>query len=543
MQHIDIIKNRYVKMGFIQYDRSQSNFLGYSVDDFAKADHKSHFVVDIVSRLNLKELYSSYSPQGGDSYAPNMMLALWFYAYSNGITSTRELEDRCKFDTRYMYISCNLQPDHTTLSRFRKSNLEIISKYFEQILLIALDEGLSDFRHITIDGTKIRSKSSGRHTYKEDQLNKKIEAIRKDIRYYMQRCDFVEQGASDTVDLETLRAEKKRLEDLEQHLIKQKELLQKRKENLKAEHREKHSINIMEPDARLMPKTTGTAYNPQVGVDVSTHLIVSNKVTTKPNDQGQFIPVQEDVEKNIGKDPQRSYTADAGYHNTSDLEKLEKNNVDAVIADPNKKNRSTKKRVTSSEKILNENRKVERNDFVFHNQENYYECPAGDKLVAVKNKGKKILYRASQCRECALLGLCVPSGKKLKQIHRSKKEFIAENMARKLETKEAKDRLKERAGSVEPVFGNLKQNLGFRRFSVSGLSDVQGEFNLMCIGHNLNVLFKMLQQRRFTASAYAAKTRLYQYITLSKNILSFYYYIFLVRYLNYQKNRAFLPIY
>jgi transposase len=85
-------------MGFISSNRNQNDLLGYRINDFAKFDKKSRFVIDLVSRLDLKALFASYSDQGGDAYAPDMMLALWFYAYSNGVTSTRDLEELCKYD-------------------------------------------------------------------------------------------------------------------------------------------------------------------------------------------------------------------------------------------------------------------------------------------------------------------------------------------------------------------------------------------------------------------------------------------------------------
>ena len=167
-------------MGFISSDRNQNDLLGYRIDEFAKSDKKSRFVADLVSRLNLKTLFASYSDQGGDAYPPDMMLALWFYAYSNGITSTRDLEELCQYDTRYMYISGNQKPDHTTLSRFRKAHLDLLIDYFVQILLIAREAGISEFNHITIDGTKIKASRSGRQSYNEAQLDQLI-ALSKNI--------------------------------------------------------------------------------------------------------------------------------------------------------------------------------------------------------------------------------------------------------------------------------------------------------------------------------------------------------------------------
>jgi len=285
-------------MGFIFSDRNQYNFLGYRIDDFAKSDKKSRFVIDIVSRLNLKKLFSRYSDQGGDSYSPDIMLALWFYAYSNGISSTRDLEELCNYDTRYMYISGNQKPDHTTLSRFRKSHLDLLSEYFLQILLIAREEGISAFNHIAIDGSKIKASRSGRHTFNESQLDQLITDIRHDIARYMKQCDFIEQNDSNQLDLETLQEEKARLEALEQKLLERKQVLKKRQQEIKIEYRAKHRISLLEPDARFMPNSDGLNYNAQAAVDTDSKLVVAAEVTDQPNDQGQFVALHKKVESN-----------------------------------------------------------------------------------------------------------------------------------------------------------------------------------------------------------------------------------------------------
>ncbi|APF17722.1 transposase IS4 family protein [Caldithrix abyssi DSM 13497] len=508
-------------MSFITYNRSQMNLFGYSVEDFARDDPKSRFVVELVSRLDLSALYSRYSSQGGDSYAPDMMLALWFYAYSNGITSTRKLEELCKYDTRYIYITGNQHPDHSTLSRFRKAHLDLLDQYFVEILLIAQAEGISSFNQIAIDGTKIKAHSSKRHGYTEDQLDKRIEKLRAEIKQYMQRCNFVEQGATDELDLETLRAEKERLERLEKEILERKAQLKERKKQLKSEHRSRHQINVKEPDARMMPSVDGPGYNAQLGVDMSSHLIVAHEVVSQPNDQGQFIPIQEQVEKNLGSDDKRSYTADSGYHNSTDLKELEEKQIDAVIADPQLSNRSIKETPTSKEELQKEERKLKRSDFVYHEQGDYYECPAGKKLFPVERNSERIVYRSNDCQDCPLINLCISSKKKVKQIHRSVNESYCERMAKKLQTSAAQERLKKRSVTVEPVFGNLKHNLGYRGFSLSGLNNVRSEFTLMCIGHNINVLFKNMLGKRLAAFIKASQEKDDLLILFSKNILAF----------------------
>jgi transposase len=476
-------------MGFIKADRSQLNLLGYSISDFASSDKKIRFIVDIVSRLDLSSLFARYSDQGGDSYAPDLMLSLWFYAYSQGESSSRKLEELCSYDTRYIYLSCNLRPDHTTLSRFRKSHLDLISEYFIQIVLIAEQEGITDLTHIAIDGTKIKAASSAKHSYKEDALDRKINSIRRDIASYMHRCAFVEGGASDEKDLDHLKEEKQRLESIEQNLLKRKQQLKDRQRTVKTEYRKNHRINLVEPDARSMNKLDGPGYNAQLAVDSQSNIIVANEANDQPHDRYQFSNMHQKAENNLPSDPNRAYTADADYHSLDQLEYIEDNQVNGLIADQKPHHRSTNTEATSIETIQKEKRKVERSDFVYHEGEDYYECPAGDKLYPKSKRHNHITYRARSCETCPISMYCLSKKSKRKLLYRDPREKLAEKMLYKLETDQAKKRMKMRATSVEPVFGNIKENLGFRRFRLRNLNQVKGEFNLMCIAHNLNTMF------------------------------------------------------
>ena len=505
-------------MGFIKADRSQLNLLGYSISDFASADKKIRFIVDIISRLDLSDLYARYSDQGGDSYAPDILLTLWFYAYSQGESSSRKLEELCHYDTRYIYLSCNLKPDHTTLSRFRKAHLDLIADYFVQIVLIADQEGMTDLTHIAIDGTKLKAASSSKHSYKEDTLDRKIQSIRKDIDDYMQRCAFIEQGAFDEMDIETLKKEKQRLEALEKKLIERKNQLTERQKTVKPEFRHDHRINIVEPDARSMKQVDGPGYNTQLAVDTQSHIIVSNEVNDEPHDRYQFSNMHQKTEENLPVDPHRAYTADAGYHSLDQLEYIEDNQINGLIADQKPHHRSTNTEATSIETIQKEKRKVERKDFVYHEKEDYYECPAGDKLYPKSRRRNYTTYRARACGDCPISNYCLSKKSKRKLLYRDPREKLAEKMLSKLQSEQAKLRMKIRATSVEPVIGNIKQNLRFTRFRLRNLNQVKGEFNLMCIAHNINTMFNLLAERRLTAYIYALPSKINQLIAISKTI-------------------------
>ena len=129
----------------------------------------------------------------------------------------------------------------------------------------------------------------------------------------------------------------------------------------------------------------------------------------------------------------------------------------------------------------------------------YYECPNGKKLtrVTVKNKddnSKTITYKTIECEGCQYLAQCnkTKEGKgQSRKIPRDVREDYADKMYEKVNSEEGKKQMKIRSSSVEPVFGNIKANLGFRRFTRRGLASVQCEFNLVCIAHNLLKMYKI----------------------------------------------------
>ena len=495
-------------MGFIFNDRRQQKLIGYCLSDFITKDDKSRYIVDIVSKLDLTELYNRYSSQGNDAYDPKALLATWFFAYSEGESSTRKIESFCRYELRFIYVSADLRPDHTTLSRFRKRHIDLMEEYFVQILLLAKELGISDFKEISIDGTKIKASCSKKQSYKEDQLCRKIEAIRKDIAEYMSRCDLAEEEEG-LEDIDSIRKKIEKLKNKEKELVERQAQLKERKEKLKPEHRKNHQINLIEPDARFMPKSDGPSYNAQAATDNKTNLIVANDVVTDPNDQNQFSEMHQESEQNLGSDSHRKYDADSGFHSLEQLEYVNEECIDAVIADPTPKNRSGNSSPINMEAVLEKGRKVERSDFVYHSEEDYYECPAGGQLKPSCNykngKSHGKIYQCLNCTDCPLIAQCLPvsSKTKLKRLYRDNREIFAEKMHEKLQTDEAKTRLKQRATSVEPVFGNIKQNLGFWRFSLRGLDRVKGEFNLISIAHNLNVLFNLATKYLFRFFVFA----------------------------------------
>ena len=507
-------------MGFLSNDRSTLQLSTTDLNHLIPDNDKCRFVVDFVSRLDLSSLYGSYKSQGGDAYDPAILLATWFYAYSEGIESSRVLEKLCKRDLCYIYVSAHLTPDHCALSRFRRRHLQRLPFYFEQLIQMAIDQQVSGFAEINLDGSKLKTSASKKRSKNAEQLERLLEKTRQSIASPL-NCES-EDHQGDEEDLAALRGEKARLEQFEATILQSQQDLQARQQTLKPEHRDGHKINLTDADARMMPSINTPGYNVQAAVDRATHLIVAAEVVCEANDTQQFAPMHQQAETHLPEDRQRRYNMDAGYHSFEQLNYIEQHQIDAVIADPQPQNRANPLQPTPLEELLQNDRKLERSDFFFDAKNDVYQCPNGQQLSFQRNfkrgQAQGSTYQAPSCEDCPLAQRCLPpkNRSRLKQIHRQEREPYAEAMRNKLQTPEAKQRLKTRMSTVEPVFGNLKANLGFTSFRFRGQRQVKGEFMLMAIAHNLNILYRLLEVIRLIRFLYASYAKVYMILTILK---------------------------
>ena len=205
-------------MSFLTADRKQMELLGYSVDELVEHSSLPRFIVDLVDRLDLKEVYDSYSDQGGAALEPSIMLATWFLAYCEGITSSRRIENLCRRDLHYIYISAHLRPDHCGLSRFRQRHVRLLPSIFVQIVRLAQELGLSDFERLSIDGSKLEAVGSPRKSRKKEALRKELSQLQADIERYLKDS---EQLDAQSPELEKLQQRQAKLEACQEVLAAQ----------------------------------------------------------------------------------------------------------------------------------------------------------------------------------------------------------------------------------------------------------------------------------------------------------------------------------
>ena len=119
---------RIPKIMFKSYTSNDNLLLPPCLGDFISLNDPIRVVHRIIEQINLEELYRRYSPQGCSAYHPRMMLQILVYAYLRNIYSSRRIEEFCRNDIRFMWLTGNLTPDHNTINCFRGSRLKDVLK-------------------------------------------------------------------------------------------------------------------------------------------------------------------------------------------------------------------------------------------------------------------------------------------------------------------------------------------------------------------------------------------------------------------------------
>lgn len=432
-------------------------------------------VDEIVNRLDLSQLYVLWSEKGRAFYDPAMMLKILFFSYSDGEHHSRDIVKKIKYDVRYQYFTGSLCPSHATICRFRTLDVELLASYFVEIVSICEELGLLDYSLLAIDGTKIKASASRRRTLR----HKDIDILRKKYKE-MLTTDIL----SDTEDYNTLEVEPISRKDLKSRI---------RKAMVHLELGE-NETNLTDLDARFMKTSDGgirPSYNGQIAVDKNQFIIavdIGNNADDKISFQSMIEQSQNNVNSTIGR-----VLVDGGYNSGRNLKYIRQNNLDVYM--PMSKE--------SSEKF-------QRKDFEYNKARDCYVCPVGAhlsyKCSRTRNGVSAKIYRCSSkiCGQCSLKSKCT-NGKK-RELSISEVYKDTEQMKKKLKTEKGKIMYDYRKVLVEPVFGNMKYNLGFRQFVLRGLKKVKAEFLLMCIAHNLK---KMSWQWNRIQPSITDKTVLY----------------------------------
>lgn len=464
---------------FVKYQQDQQFLLPPSLSDMIPSDHLARLINDVVDMLDIGSILMHYREDGRPAYHPRMLLKIIIYGYTSGIRSSRKLAKALETDIAFMWLGACTKPDFRTIALFRKRHLNDLKEIFVQLGVMLIKEGYASLGTIALDGTKIKAMASKRSIKnKEDllALEKKLE----------EAIDVVLKEAIQADEAEDDLFGEKRGDELPEALkdpVKRKAKIQEALNRAQGK-----KVVISEPDASLVKEggTVKPGYNCQAAVSEEGFIIACD-VVQKPTDNHQAKPMLEKTAKIAGCYPERALF-DAGYNSYQTYSFIDEAPIDIYmpVAENLGLRRQQKKSVSSYAKEY----------FTYLPDEDCYLCPEKTKLLREGTVPRKdgtyaVVYRCKNM-QCPQKKLCT-TNKKGRTIKRRPHEDIAHAMKQKMQTDEAKVIYRKRQAIVEPVFSLIKRMLGYTRFLLRGIDNVQGEWHLICIAVNLFKLWRRHQ--------------------------------------------------
>ena len=482
-----------------------------NIFDKIPENHPVRLVDWVVDQLDISELMKTYKGGGCSAYHPRMMLKVLFYSYLSNIYSCRKIAKALEENIHFMYISNNSTPDFRTINDFRGKRLKgHIHSFFAEVVKMLVSLGYVSLDVQYIDGTKVEA-TSNRYTFvwrksvekHKARLEEKIQQALSDIEQYIQsdNQEANKEGLPAKIDSERLKSElsriNKRLTNLSKQQQKSLNALQE-KHLPKLESYEQHldamgdrnSYSKTDPDATFMRMKDDHMRNGQLKAGYNAQISTENQFITHasihqtPGDTATLPSHLEGFSKAYGKQS-CEVVADAGYGSEQNYELLESLQADAYV----KYNYFHKE----------QKRGFRQNPFPLHNlfynaEQDFFVCPMGQRMHRVGSGKRKsangyesqvTYYQAKRCEGCPLRGQCHQKEKpRVIEVNHRLRQLRAQAKERLHSEKGLKHRSK-RPIEVEAVFGQMKSNNHFQRFTMRGLDKVSLEFLLMSIGHNL----------------------------------------------------------
>lgn len=352
---------------FKTVDRDTPYLFPPSVQEWLPEKHLARFVVEIVSKLDLRKLEDSYTKRGSAGYHPRVMLALLFYGYATGVFSSRKLEQATYDSVAFRYIAANTHPDHDTIANFRKRFLGELKPLFVEILLLAQLMGFLKLGRVSLDGTKVKANASRHSALSWGHMQKLEGQLREEVQELMRMAEEADgrdeaEGMDIPAELERREERLKAIEEAKQKLAErgaERQAAEQAEYEAKVAKREaqrekgkkprgpepkppqggmrdQDQINLTDEDSRIMPVSGGgfeQCYNAQAVVDNDSLLIVAAHVTPKANDKKELEPAVAALEalpESLGR--VQELLADSGYFSKPNVELCVAEQVTPYIA-------------------------------------------------------------------------------------------------------------------------------------------------------------------------------------------------------------------
>ncbi len=440
---------------FIVADRKTDYLLPPSLEDWLNQDHLARFIVEVMDQLDLSKLTRQYAGRGSKAHHPATLLAILVYGYATGVFSSRRLERATYDSVAFRYIAAGSHPDHDSLATFRRRFLDELSDLFVQVLAMAQEMKLLKLGNVCLDGTKIQANASRHSALSHGHIEKLEVQLKAEVQELLALAEQADQA--DVPDGVSLPEELKRREDRLAAMAAAKAKIAARAEERyqqeKAEYDEKMARRAVKQEATGKKLGGKPPKAPEAGPRDHDQINLTDE-------ESRIMPV-------AGGGFDQAYNAQAAVDAGTML----------VIATGVTQATNDKQQVEPILATLNAQAEVLGAvacliaDTGYCSENNLAACESAGiaPLIAVAREEHHPGWRERHSEPAALPDDATP----------------VQAMAHRLKTKAGRGLYALRKQTVEPVFGIIKSVMGFRQFSLRGLTKVTGEWTLVCLAWNL----------------------------------------------------------
>jgi transposase len=428
------------------YQPEQDLLLPPSLKDWLPEKHLAYFVSEVVDELDLSGIYAAYEKdeRGQPPYDPRMMTKVLVYGYCVGVYSARKIQQRLMEDVAFRVLAAGNAPDFRTIADFRKQHLEVLKGLFEQVLKMALELGAMKLGRVALDGSKVKANASKHKAMSYERMQEQEKAIKEQVKELLARAEAADAEEDERYGKERagdeLPEELQRRETRLKRIREAKRALEERaREKAKKEGKQgqaveearpqaKDQYNFTDPESRIMPSSSeGFVQAYNPQIVVEPELqLIVGQAVTQATNDKEQVGPMMAVVEAQSGQRPEAVIADSGYCSEKNLETLE------AAKEPE--------------------RRIEA--FIATERQKH-----GKRRVAARGPLPKGATRV-------------------------------ERMRRKLLTKAGAAIYAARKSIVEPVFGQIKEARGFRRFSLRGFEKVKAEWALVCATHNILKMYR-----------------------------------------------------
>ena len=515
------------KLHFREHINNQLVLFPERIDKDIAPDDPVRLVNAVVDSLDMGRIYSLYHDRGASPYHPRMMLKLIIYGYMNNIYSCRKIENALKRDVHFIWLAGYAQPDHKTINNFRNRVKEEIDNVFTQLVLILAERGFISLEVEYIDGTKIESKANKYTFVWKKTVVKNRAKLQQKIRALLSQIDdaIAQENAAQDESVEFTPAQLTEIcEELHRSLSaspapetkEDKKARRQREKDIRELGRmgdklgeydgrleqlgERNSMSKTDEDATFMRMKedamnngqTKPGYNLQIATE--NQFLVDFGLFPNPGDTLTMPLFLTSFQRRYGR-MASTVVADSGYGSEENYRFMEENGIQAYV-------KYNYFHMEQKRSFKQDPRRVE--NLHYNADGDYFVCPMGQHMRRVGTRHdrtesgyviEQAAYRAQRCQGCPLKAKCHRRKRGNREIEVSHRLIAYKQRAREnLTSDKGLEHRSRRPIEPEAVFGQMKNNMHYKRFRHFGKDKVTMDFAFFAIAFNIKKMASIIEK-------------------------------------------------